>query len=395
MSTPQKNLNIGVFFGSRSPEHDISIITGHLIISGLRGLNYPVIPVYLGKRGDWLIGEEFGRLNLFTDPGKHIDPEHFPKYRLDLEKSKGKLVFRKKFGFQEVTVDIAFPAVHGSHGEDGTLQGLFEMFDVPYVGCDVTSSAIAMDKVLTKQLYVAKGIPTTKFLYFTREDWDKDKSGILRKIKDELVWPVFVKPARLGSSIGVAKVKTQQDLEMAIEVALHYDSKFLAEESVEDLMDVTCSVLGNQSPVTSLLQESVFEGSDFFSYEEKYLKDGGAQLGKAQRSIVIPARLDEETAKKIRETAAQIYKLLGCSGIARVDFLYDKTKSNFYANEVNTLPGTLYHHQWKASGVGLPELLEKLIKFGLERRDLKQKIAYTFESDLLRKTNSIKLGLDS
>lgn len=384
---------IGVFFGSRSPEHDVSIITGQLIISGLKGLGYNVMPVYLTKKGEWLLGEELGIIKAFTDPNSRIDSKKLGNYFLDLEESRGKLVFKKKGAFgSTVSIDLAFPAFHGSYGEDGTIQGLFEMFGIPYVGCDVASSAITMDKILTKQFYLASGIPTTKFVFFGKANWLADKNEVMRSIVEELKWPVFIKPARLGSSIGIAKVKEEKDLAQAIEVALHYDTGFLAEEAVEDLMDVTVALLGNEDPQTSELLETLF-GDELYSYKEKYLQDGGTQLGKALSKIVIPARLDEKITKEIKELAVKIYELFGCSGTARVDFLYDKTSKKCYANEINTLPGTLYHHLWKASGVEFGELLERLIALARERSEAKKKIALTFESEILKQANSTKLRL--
>lgn len=387
----QKKFNIGVFFGSKSPEHDISIITGQLIMSGLKGLGYPVIPVYLSKKGEWLLGEELGFLKTFTDPQKKISVKKLGRYYLDLENSVGKLVFKKKgLGGRAVQVDLAFPAFHGSFGEDGTIQGLFEIFGLPYVGCDVTSSALTMDKILTKQFYQGQGIATTNFMFYDRPAWLTRKSEILDEVQRKLQWPVFVKPARLGSSIGVAKAKTMKDLEFAIEVALQYDERFLVEESVEDLMDVTVAVLGNENPRASLLQESVFT-DELFSYEEKYLKEGGTQLGKAVSNIVIPARLDAVTTQEIQNAGIKIFQLFGCSGIARVDFLYDKRAEKFYANEVNTLPGTLYHHLWEKSGVNLGELLQELLRLAWERHLAKKKSISTFNSELLRRLHGTKL----
>lgn len=387
----QKKFNIGVFFGSKSPEHDISIITGQLIMSGLKGLGYPVIPVYLSKKGEWLLGEELGILKTFTDPQKKISAKELGRYYLDLENSVGKLVFKKKgLGGRAVQIDLAFPAFHGRFGEDGTIQGLFEIFGLPYVGCDVTSSALTMDKILTKQFYQGQGIATTNFMFYDRPAWLTRKSEILNKVQKKLQWPVFVKPARLGSSIGVAKAKTMKDLEFAIEVALQYDERFLVEESIEDLMDVTVAVLGNENPRASLLQESVFT-DELFSYEEKYLKEGGAQLGKAVSNIVIPARLDAVTTQEIQNAGIKIFQLFGCSGIARVDFLYDKKTRKIYANEVNTLPGTLYHHLWEKSGVNLGELLQELLRLAWERHLAKKKSISTFNSELLRRLHSAKL----
>ncbi len=391
MNQQANKKNIGVFFGSGSPEHDVSIITAQLIIAGLKGLGYFVVPVYITKKGQWLIGEHLGEMKTFTNPSLTLPLKGEGKWFLDMEESVRKMVFKKKglIG-KSVTIDIAFPALHGSFGEDGTIQGLFEMLGVPYVGCDVPSSAIAMDKALTKQMYEQHQIPTTKFICFFKTDWDKDKTQIINQAKNNLKYPLFVKPVHLGSSIGIGKVRDEKELEHAIEVALYYDRKVLVEEGVENLMDVTCCVIGNEDPQASKLQESIFS-AELFDFEEKYLKQGGAQTGKAQNSLVIPARLDETTTKEIQDTAKLVYKILGCSGIARVDFLYDKQQKKFYANEVNPLPGTLYHHLWKASGLELPELLEKLIKFAQEKYDQKRQVNFTFESSILKQLNSTKL----
>ncbi len=381
---------IGVFFGSRNPEHDVSIVTGQLIISGLKKLNYPIIPVYIDKQGSWYVGEQFGHMGQFSDP-KSTFHDSDRKWTLDLEESRGRMVFKKKgLVGKKLIVDIAFPAFHGQNGEDGTFQGLCELLNVPYVGCDVASSAITMDKVLTKLLYRSADIPGTDSIFFTKGEWDANQKGIVANIVTSLRLPVIIKPARLGSSIGISKAKTEKELIQGIEVALHYDEKVIVEVCVSNLMDVTCCVIGNDEVIASSLQESVF-GDELFSYEDKYLADGGAQLGNAKSKIIIPARLDEQTTKQIQETAKKVYKLIGCTGIARVDFLYDTETKEFYANEVNTLPGTLYHHLWKASGIKLPELLTKLIGYAEERHEKKKLYTHTFSSDLLKLANSVKL----
>jgi len=334
-----------------------------------------------------------GNLKLFTDPNKKVEEaKNFAHYFLDMEESSGKMVFKKKgLGGKTVTIDLSFPALHGSFGEDGTIQGMFEMLGVPYVGCGVPASAVAMDKALTKQVMQASGIPTTKFVVFEKTDWQKDKQEVLTKVKNNLAWPVFVKPVHLGSSIGIGKAKDEKALDEKIEVALFYDQKVLVEEGVKEVMDVTCCIIGNQTLRASVLQESVYN-ADLFDFEEKYIKDGGAQTGNAENSLVIPARLDETTTKQTQETAKSVYRALGCAGIARVDFLYDKQSKMFFANEVNPLPGTLYHHLWKASGLELPELLKELIRLAEENYKQKREVNYTFESSLLKSLNSSKLG---
>ncbi len=252
-----------------------------------------------------------------------------------------------------------------------------------------------MDKVLTKLLYQQFDLPTVDFVFFEKRDWQAQQAKILAEISRKLKWPLFVKPARLGSSIGIARVEDEKELIFAVDVALHYDEKVLVENGVSQLMDVTCAVIGNAEPLPSLLQESVFD-SGFFSYEEKYLKQGGAQLGKAENNIIIPARLDDATTKQIRAMAVRVFKLIGCSGIARVDFLYDKAEGKFYANEINTLPGTLYHHLWRKSGVEFPDLLARLIGLAQERQEQKSEYVSRFESSILKQSErSGKLNVRS
>lgn len=388
----KKQMTIGVFFGSRNPEHEVSIITGQLIISELKKLGYSVIPVYIDKKGRWFSGERLQSLKFFTDKNLEDELGKFKNCSIEFDAQNHKLVIvNKGFLTKKTIIDLAFPAFHGMNGEDGTIQGLFELGNIPYVGCEVACSAMTMDKTITKQIYKSAGIITTPFTYFTKNDWNNHKDLIIDNIK-KLTWPIFIKPARLGSSIGIAKVRDIDELENACEVALHYDNRIIAEESVEDLADITCAVLGNENPIPSLVQEATFQG-DHFSYETKYLEDGGAQLGNAQNSIIIPANIDEKTTKEVQDAAVKIYKLFGCSGIARVDFLYDRKNKKVYANEINTMPGTLYHHLWKASGIEIGDLLERLIGLAIQLHKEKNEVTSTFKSDILSFANSIKLNI--
>ncbi|MBL8029712.1 MAG: D-alanine--D-alanine ligase [Candidatus Doudnabacteria bacterium] len=379
-------MHIGVFFGSGSVEHDISIITANLVINGLKSLNHSVTPVYITKQGKWMLGEELGDLKLFSDPAKKVeDQKKYSEYYLDMQESVGKMVFKKKgLMGKSVAIDLAFPAMHGTLGEDGTLQGLFEMFRLPYVGCGVAASAVAMDKALTKIVMQYAGVRTTKFKVLFKNDWEKDSELEKSKVR-ELVFPVFVKPVHLGSSIGIGKAKDEKELEQKIEVAFFYDHKIVVEEAVENLMDVTCCVIGNNETDTqaSNLQESVYT-QDMFNFEDKYITDGGSQTGKAQNKMVIPARLNSELTKKIQDTAKVVYKAVECTGIARVDFLVNTKTNEFFANEINPMPGTLYHHLWKASSVELPDLLTNLINFSQEQYKEKQSVNFTFESSVLK-----------
>ena len=385
-------MTIGVFFGSRSPEHDVSIITGLFVIAELRKLGYKVVPMYIDKKGQWFSDAVLGNLKFFTRGNWEEHLNRLPVYAVVTGSQNQALTLKTKGMFaKEIVIDMAFPALHGMHGEDGTVQGIFELANIPYVGCGVASSALTMDKAFTKRLLQSENIATTPFIYFTVDDWRKDKAAVLTAVQ-KLRWPVFVKPARLGSSIAMTKVRKEEEFINACEVALHYDTKVIVEESVENLMDITCAVLGNDEPIASLIQESLFAG-EHFSYSDKYLEDGGAQLGNAQNKIVIPARLSEERTREVRDLAVKIFKLADCAGIARVDFLYDKIADKIYANEINTMPGTLYHHLWKKSGIEIGELLKKLLTLAKEQHVKKNAITMTFKSDLLSFANSVKLQM--
>jgi len=385
-------MNVGVFFGGKNTEHDVSIITGQLVIKELKQLGYSVLPIYISKEGKWFIDEKMDNLDFFKKLNDKNGLQGLNEFNINLNESKDGSANIKTQGFlpKSFKIDLAFPAIHGKNGEDGTLQGLLELLNIPYVGCDVPSSAISIDKVLTKLFYQRFNIPTTKFIYFQTKDWINKKNDLLKDIKNTLTWPVFVKPARLGSSIGMSKVKSEEELEFAIEVALHYDNKILIEESVEDLMDITVCVLGNDEPQASLIQESAYT-KDFFTYEDKYINEGGAQTGNADKKIIIPASLEEKITEEIRNMAVETFKLFGCSGIARIDFLYDKTFKKYYANEINTLPGTLYYHLWQKSGIPLSDLLKNLLDLAKEKHKQKNKLTYTFESGILKQTEINKL----
>lgn len=384
---------IGVLFGGKSPEHDISIITGQLIISVLKKMpEYKVVPVYLDKEERFFIDERLSSLTFFSDADYHDKLSGWGNYSLDLDASRNCLLFKKGsiFSAKKIKIDFVFPAFHGNLGEDGSMQGLLNIFGVPYVGCDVAASAVAMDKVLTKMFYQGLNVPTTKFIACSNFQWAENKEAILKDIRENLQWPVFVKPPHLGSSIGITKVCNQADLEAACEVALHYDNKLLVEESVENLVDVTCAVRGHKNPQPSLLQESSFS-DDLFSYEDKYLSDGGAQLGRAEKQLIIPANLSADITNAIQETSVKIFQSLGCSGMARFDFLYNKVTNQYFANEINPFPGTLYHHLWQKSGVEIEVLVRGLIEDALIRQSEKEAATYGFSSEVLGRLKGLKM----
>ena len=388
---------VAVIFGGKSAEHDVSIITAHIpIIDSLLASNqFEVIPVYITKEGVWYSEPAMNDLAFFKDPN----------YEAKLKKP---LVFSFDQGFKlcwpgilakSKKIDIVFPSMHGTYGEDGSLMGLLRMAGVPFVGCDLFASAVAMDKVLTKQVVAAEGMPVVPYVWFTRREWEKEKDTLLARIKT-LRMPLFVKPVHLGSSIGMAKAKDDKELLNAIEVALHYDDKILVENAIEPLIEITLPIMGNESPRVAECERPLNK-TEFFDFQDKYLaggkgglpaqagKKGGSDGANSQYSEV-PAQIGEEMTRKIKELGIRVYKTLGCSGIARVDFLVHAESKEIYVNEVNTLPGSLYHHNWKKAGVSNMELVLGLIKFAEERFEKMGKTTYAFQSDILKKVGGAK-----
>ncbi len=380
---------IAVVFGGKSAEHDVSIITAHLpvIESLLAAKGYDVWPVYITKEGRWYADKRMNDLAFFKQPDFEAQLAKGKQVQLSFDNGFS-LVWPGMLG-KSVKIDVVFPAMHGTYGEDGSLPGLLRMAGVPFVGCDIFASAVAMDKVLTKQVVAAEGLPVVPYVWFTRREWEKSADalrGAIRKLK----FPVFVKPVHLGSSIGIAKAKDGAELERAIEVALHYDDKVLVEESVEHLIEITLPIMGNDD-IRPALPERPLNKTEFFDFEDKYLSGGKKGGGGANSQYSeVPAKLSEEMAKRVLDLGVRVYRTLGCTGIARVDFLIDADTDTLYVNEVNTLPGSLYHHNWRKAGVSNMELVTGLVKLAEERYAVQKKLTFTFNSDILKKVGGPK-----
>jgi len=386
-----KKLTIAVIFGSRSTEHDISVLTaiGSVIKPLQLSKQYDVLPVYIAKDGTWYAGNKFADVKLFQ--GNKLEGVLAKSTPISVRFGQGlKLVESGRFGNKEYNVDVVFPALHGTHGEDGELMAVCEMADVAYVGCDVEASVIAMDKVLAKLMAQAHNIPITKFEYFTRLDYEMNKPAWIKAINDKLTYPLFVKPAHLGSSIGISRITKAEDLENAIEVALHYDSKALVEEGVQNLIEVTLPIIGNDDITPALLEEPLLKSEDFFDFDTKYMQGGkgkgGAKSGKqgAQGYSRIPAELPKGLYEAAEALGVSTYRSLGCSGIARVDMLIDSQTKQVYFNEINPLPGSLYAHNWAKAGTSNVQLVTKLVELAQERFTKKQAITTSFSTNYLQ-----------
>lgn len=384
--------SVAVIFGGRSTEHDVSIITALAsIVKPLEATKqYRVEPVYIAKDGAWYWDEKLKDISLYTS-GNVQDYLHRLQPAsvqfdggMTLVKASG-IAGRKKVQ----KIDIVFPAMHGTNGEDGSLMGLLRMANVPFVGCDLDASVLAMDKVLAKDVAAANGIPVTKYTYFLRDEFAHTANEVLRRIEASLAYPVFVKPAHLGSSIGITKAGNRSELQNAIEVAGHYDKKILVEEAVQNLIEVTLPILGTTPLKAAHLERPLTSAEDFFDFDTKYLqggKKGGSKSGAkgTQGYSELPAKLDDALREQAERVGKKVFTVLGCSGIARIDMLIDSKISKVYFNEVNPLPGGLYAHNWRAAGVSNVELVRTLIRLGEESWQARQQENTVFMTNYLQ-----------
>lgn len=365
-----KKLRVGVIFGGRSGEHEISVRSAQAVIEAIDRKRYDVVPIAITKEGKWLpptaaadLLPASARARLTADIVANNsgdiailgDPSH---QGLTALASNSRPTSTQK-------LDVVFPVLHGPYGEDGTLQGLLEMADIPYVGCGVVASACGMDKVAMKMLFAQAGLPICKYVWFLRSGWRRDQAQVLRRIAREIGFPCFVKPANLGSSVGISKATDNHSLVKAVELAAQYDRKVIVEELV-DARELECAILGNDDPSASLPGEYVVhdEAARFLDYTEKYAGTGHVQF-------VVPAPISKALSEKIRRLAIRAFQAVDGAGLARVDFFLTRDTKELLVNELNTLPGLTevsgYPKMWKASGLAFPDVLERLIDLAFER----------------------------
>lgn len=351
----KNKLRVGILFGGRSAEHEVSLVSAESVMKNLNPKKYQVIPIGIDKQGRWLMGSKAMPL---LKSGKNFD----------LKTSQALLSAQAKN-----KLDVIFPLIHGSFGEDGTLQGLLELADIPYIGPGVLGSAVGMDKIAQKQIYQAVGIPTSKFVYFTDSEFTKSSNTILRRLS-KLGLPLFVKPANTGSSVGITKVKQGRDLPTAVKLALKCDHRIIVESAVPNLMEVEVAVLGNAKPKASVVGQ-IKSSNEFYDYDAKYI-DGKSKA-------IIPAPIPSKLGNNIRHLAIKAFEALDLSGMARIDFLINRTNWKVYLNEVNTIPGftsiSMYPKLWEYSGLSYKKLLDELIKFALLRHRQKKSLNISYK----------------
>lgn len=350
-------LRVGVIFGGRSGEHEVSVMSARSVIQGLDPAKYEVFPIGITRSGQW-VHPDAARASLTA--GHVTGPE---QQSLAILPGQAEKSLQPMGGAAALpALDVIFPVIHGTYGEDGTLQGLLEMANIPYVGAGVAGSAVGMDKALMKSVWQAAGIPQVPFLVFLRKQWEKEPQLVADRIEKELGLPVFVKPANLGSSVGISKAKTSQELHEALRVAASYDRKIVVEQSVESPREIELAVLGNDEPEVSLPGE-ILHGREWYDYRGKYFETDG-------QKTIIPAELSETQIKDLQKLAIEAYQALDMNGLSRVDFLMSKD-GKFYLNEVNTMPGftpiSMYGRLWEATGLKYSDLLDKMIGLAQER----------------------------
>lgn len=363
-------LKLGILFGGRSCEHEVSITSARSILQALDPEKYAVSLIGIDKQGYWRLARSIdvithqGAVRELPEPGTK-DPDDVVTLRLHHKGNLTSVDTNHAIGIP--TLDVVFPVLHGTFGEDGTLQGVFETAGIPYVGCGVAASALAMDKALAKMLFKAAEIPQAPWLVVNKDEWVADSLLITNRVEQELGYPVFTKPANLGSSVGITKSASRQDHVQAIEYALEFDNKIIVEQSMENHREIECSVLGNRVPEASVLGE-IRPGAEFYNYQTKYLDD--------KTELVVPAQLDADTTQRVQQMAIRAFQAIDGRGLARVDFFVHRETDEILLNEVNTMPGftpiSMYPRLWKESGISYRELIDRLVTLALAHHQSKQ-----------------------
>ena len=391
-----KKLRVGILFGGRSGEHEVSLLSAASVLNAIDKDKYDVVPIGITKDGRWLTADHAERLlkgEHEPRPLRAGDPEATPGAAVlmkgeavvvppepvrkqGLMPLQGDATMLRRASDRAINVDVIFPVLHGTFGEDGTIQGLFELADLPYVGAGVLGSAAGMDKDVMKSLFRAAGLPIVKHVTFLRSEWKANPKKLQKLVESKLKYPVFVKPANLGSSVGITKAHDRKELGPCIEEAAKFDRKIVIEEGVggkkNKAREIECSVLGNDTPEASVPGEIV-PSKEFYDYDAKYL-DEGSQL-------IIPAKLSKSETKTVRELAVAAFRAVDCSGLARVDFLMDPKSRKIYLNEINTMPGftsiSMYPKLWAATGLEYSSLIDRLIQLGMSRHEEKKRNQYS------------------
>lgn len=382
-------IKVGVIFGGETVEHEVSIISAVQAMNHMDTEKYEIVPIYISKDRIWYTGK------MLMDIDVYKDFDHLKKYatKVAVYKKEGSIILQSLGLFKKIVteIDIMFPIVHGNNAEDGSIQGYLETLGVPYVGSKVLGSAIGQDKVIMKQIMSSIDLPIVPYTWFYDVNYYDTKEEILKEIK-KIGYPVIVKPATLGSSVGITLVKNEEKIEEAINEAIKYDVKIVVEKVIENLVEVNCSVLGNYNYQEASVIEEVISTEEFLTYADKYIgkSKGSTTKGMVATNRVIPARISDKLHEEVKELAKETFKIMNLSGVARIDFLIDKKKDKVYVNEPNTIPGSLSFYLWDKTNKPYPQLLDEMISIAIKDFKTRSKKIYSFETNILKNFNGLK-----
>ncbi len=387
--------NVAVFFGGRSVEHEISVISALQAINAFNKDKYEIIPVYISKQGRWYTGPKVLEMSNYRDMDKlvgeseevYMRPE-YGDYNLYKVNAGGGLFGKKNPVYAEL--HVAIPVLHGTHGEDGIFEGVLETIGIPFAGCDTLSSANGMDKITMKMILSSEGIPVVDYVWFTDHQWQSGRDELLDKVEKKLGYPVIVKPANLGSSVGISKAADRAELIRAIDNATKFAERIIVEHMVEQLKEINCSVLGDADDHQSSVCEEPIKSGDFLSYEDKYMGGTKTDAGMQNSDKRIPADLPEEVSERIRHIAGETVRVLSCHGVSRIDVMIDEKDGSVYVNEINTIPGSLSYYLWEASGISFEQLMDKLVQLALKRKRLQDRKTFTYDSNIFAMGGGVK-----
>lgn len=379
--------NIAVFYGCRSVEHEVSIISA---VQAMRAVNrdkYDVTPIYVTKEGVMRSGDALFDIENYKDmPSLYKNTDEVTVIKSDSGVVMRRLssgLFSKK---KDVKLDLAFPVVHGTNCEDGTMAGLFEFLGLPYISCDILSAAVGMDKAVFKSVLKENGLPCLDCVVFRARQYRLGREAVINEISDKIGFPLIIKPVNLGSSVGISKVNDLSELSKAIELSLSFADTVLAEKAISPLREINCSVIGDADECEASVCEEPFMHDEILSYKDKYLggeKSGEASKGMASLGRKIPADISSEKSDEIKKLSCDIFKALGCSGVVRIDFLMNSDTGEVFANEINTIPGSLAFYLWEASGLKYTDMIDRLVSIAFRRQRTRDNLTYTIDTNIL------------
>ncbi|MDH6603155.1 D-alanine-D-alanine ligase [Bacilli bacterium PM5-9] len=385
-------LNIGVVFGGATVEHEISIISANQVINVLDSDKYNIIPIYISKDQDFYFSNSYFDIDIFKDLNKACEAGTKVVFKKEQSRVEMHYFKNKLFSSKMKEIDIFFPVLHGTNGEDGTFQGMMEMLDATFVGCDTKAAVNGQDKVFMKSILKNNGVDVVEYEWFYNSDYYENEDEIINNLINKLHFPMIIKPANLGSSIGISKANDIESLKEAIEFAFKYENKVLVEKVIDNLCEVNCAVLGDYSKQKTSAIEEVFQSEDFLSYEDKYQSQGSKNQsqGMASTKRIMPANIEKSIEERVRELAIKGFKALNLSGNTRIDFLIDNNTKQVYLNETNTIPGSLAFYLWEEAGVPFEQLCEELIKLAIKRKRETSQYVTTFETNVLENFSGSK-----